>query len=51
MQIRQSQSTAVRSFVSDETGGSLMEYTLIAALVVVVGALLILAVRKMTVPV
>lgn len=36
----------LRAFSADEAGGSLMEYTLIAALVLVVAALVVLAVRK-----
>lgn len=41
---------AVQDFLVDDCGGSRMEYTLVAALVVVVGLLILLAVRKLTVP-
>jgi Flp pilus assembly pilin Flp len=39
----------LRTFLADDCGGSLLEYTLVAALVIVVGTLIVLAVRKVTV--
>lgn len=45
----QPMATELQVFVADDSGGALMEYTLIAALAVVVGALVVLALRKLTV--
>ncbi|HEU4852060.1 MAG TPA: hypothetical protein VFT37_07880 [Telluria sp.] len=46
MQTRQQLRTTFRDFLTDDCGGTHMEYMLIAAMVVVVGALVVLAVRK-----
>ena len=46
MQDQPGLASAVRSFVDDETGGTFMEFTLIAAIVLVLLALLVLAIFK-----
>lgn len=46
MQNRQRMGAAIRDFVTDDGGASHMEYMLIAAIAIVVGALVVLAVRK-----
>lgn len=46
MQDKPGMAAAARRFVDDETGGTFMEFTLIAAIVLVLLALLILAVFK-----
>lgn len=45
---RQTPMTALRNFLSEECGGSYLEYVLIAALAIAVGALVLMALHKVT---